>query len=87
VRDPLKGEEFSGGRVTQKFNQDFRDGAVRIVRETVKPIAQVARELGVNESTRSNWVALDRQGGGLAWSPSWRWSVRHRTARPHGFQI
>jgi transposase len=27
----------------RKFDHDFRDGAVRLVRETGKPIAQVAR--------------------------------------------
>ncbi len=56
------------GETRRKFDQDFRDGAVRIVRETGRPIAQVARELGVNEGTLGNWVALDRQrrqdGGG-----------------------
>jgi transposase-like protein len=31
----------------RKFDQDFQEGAVRLVRETGKPIAQVARELGV----------------------------------------
>jgi hypothetical protein len=35
----------------QKFDEDFRQGAVRIVRETGKPIAQVARELGINEGS------------------------------------
>ena len=30
----------------RKFDRDFKEGAVRIVRETGKPIAQVARELG-----------------------------------------
>jgi transposase len=45
----------------RKFDQDFRDGAVRIVRETGKPIAQVARELGINEGTLGNWVAKDRR--------------------------
>ena len=35
----------------RKFDRDFREGAVRLVRETGKPIAQVARELGVNEGT------------------------------------
>jgi transposase-like protein len=33
---------------------------VRIVRETGKPIAQIARELGVNPGTLGNWVAKDR---------------------------
>jgi transposase len=33
----------------RKFDQDFKEGAVRIVRETGKPVAQVARDLGVNE--------------------------------------
>jgi transposase len=45
----------------RKFGQDFKEGAVRLVRETGKPIAQVARELGVNEGTLGNWVALGRQ--------------------------
>src|SRR5215207_3678474 len=35
----------------RKFDQDFRDGAVRLVRETGKPIAQVARDLGINDGT------------------------------------
>ena len=39
----------------RKFDEDFRQGAVRIVRETGKPIAQVARDLGINEGTLSNW--------------------------------
>ena len=35
----------------RKFDQDFREGAGRLVRETGKPIAQVARDLGLNEGT------------------------------------
>jgi transposase len=45
----------------RRFDQEFRDGAVRIVRETGKPIAQVARELGINEGTLGNWVGKDRR--------------------------
>ena len=45
----------------RSFDREFREGAVRIVRETGKPIAQVARELGVNEGTLGWWVNLDRR--------------------------
>ena len=45
----------------RKFDHDFRVGAVRIVRETGKPIVAVARDLGVNEGTLGNWVAVDRR--------------------------
>ena len=34
----------------RKFDQDFKEGAVRLVRETGHPIAQVAKDLGINEA-------------------------------------
>ena len=50
----------------RKFDEDFKQGAVRLVTETGKPIAQVARELGINDGTLGNWVAkvrAERDGG------------------------
>jgi transposase len=52
----------------RKFDQGFKEGAVRLVRETGKPIAQVARELGIHDGMLGNWVNADRRrrerGGG-----------------------
>jgi transposase len=45
----------------KKYDREFREGAVRIVEETGKPIAQVARDLGVNEGTLGNWVLRARE--------------------------
>ena len=43
----------------RRFEPEFREGAVRIVRETGKSIAAVARDLGIREGTLANWVAMD----------------------------
>lgn len=55
----------------RRYDPEFREGAVRIVKETGKSIAAVARDLGINSGTLGNWVAQDRRhdagsGGGLS---------------------
>ena len=46
--------------VRKKYDREFREGAVRIVRETNKPIARIAKDLGLNPGTLGNWVNRDR---------------------------
>ena len=55
-------EEDGDGRDARKFDRDFKEGAVRLVRETDKPVAQVARNLGINEGTLGNWVNAGKRG-------------------------
>jgi transposase len=45
----------------RKFDADFREGAVRLVRETGRPVAQVGRDLGINAGTLGNWVNADHR--------------------------
>jgi transposase-like protein len=54
----------SDGRDAQEVRPGFRECAVRLVRETGKPVAQVARDLGINEGTLGNWVNADRRRTG-----------------------
>ena len=42
-----------------KYSPEFREQAVELVRATGKPIAVVARELQVNDTTLGNWVKAD----------------------------
>jgi transposase-like protein len=40
----------------RRFSPQFKAEAVQLVIETGKPIAEVARDLGVNDGTLGNWV-------------------------------
>jgi transposase-like protein len=45
----------------RKFSPEFKDEAVKMVIETSRPIAEVARELDVVEGTLGNWCRLYRE--------------------------
>jgi transposase len=45
----------------KKFSPEFREEAARMVVETSRAIADVARELGINETSLGNWVRAYRE--------------------------
>jgi len=47
-------------RSRRQFTAEFKRDAVDLVRTTGRPIAEVARELGIYDSTLGNWVKQDR---------------------------
>jgi transposase len=45
----------------QKFSPEFREEAARLVIENDRSIADVAREIGVGETSLGNWVRAYRE--------------------------
>ena len=56
------------GRQRREFSPEYKDEAVKLVINTGRTVAVVARELGIQESTLGRWVNLqkERQDGGEA---------------------
>ncbi len=52
-------------RPRRKFSDEFKRDAVEIVTSSGKPIAQVARGLGIYDSTLGNWVKQDEINRGV----------------------
>ena len=53
-------EEQQAQRRRRKFSDEFKRDAVEIVRSSDKSIAEVARELGIYDSSLGNWVRQDQ---------------------------
>ncbi len=47
-------------RNRRQFTVEFKRDAVELVRSSGRPIAEIARELGIYDSTLGNWVRQDR---------------------------
>jgi transposase len=71
----FRGEAETGGNSLRKeltmprsrppYPREFREEAVRLVRSSGRPIAQIARELGIAHGTLSAWVKQAELDAGL----------------------
>lgn len=52
------------GRLS-KYPVEFREQAVELVKASDKPLAHVARDLGINDMTLGNWVKADAAKRGV----------------------
>ena len=50
-------------RQKRVFTPEYRAEAVQLVLAAAKPIAEIARDLGIGESTLGNWVAKAKESG------------------------
>lgn len=48
-----------------KYPAEFREQAVELVRATGKSVAEVARDLQINDTTLGNWVKADQAERGV----------------------
>ncbi len=44
-----------------RYTEEFKQEAVRLVRESAHPVAQVARDLGIPDNVLYHWTAQHRQ--------------------------
>uniref|UniRef100_A0AAU2VF18 Transposase n=1 Tax=Streptomyces sp. NBC_00003 TaxID=2903608 RepID=A0AAU2VF18_9ACTN len=51
------------GAEKRTYDAEFRDGAVRSVIETGKPVPQVVEDLGIHPGTLHSWVSRWRRNG------------------------
>ena len=61
----MESQDKSAKRPRRKFSDEFKRDAVEIVNTSDKSIAQVARELGIYDSTLGNWVKQDEINRGV----------------------
>ena len=49
------------GTTRRQFTDEFKSEAVRLTRESGRPVAQVARDLGISDNVLYRWRAEQRQ--------------------------
>ncbi len=59
---------MSAAKQRKKYTEEFKTEAVRLVREAGKPIAQVARELGISATLLYRWNGEEHKAESLGWT-------------------
>ena len=57
----MKSEGIMPASTRRRYTEEFKREAVRLVRESAHPVAQVARDLGIPENVWYRWRAQHQQ--------------------------
>lgn len=57
----MQSEDRMTTKTRRQYTEDFKAEAVRLVRETTRPVAQVARDLGIADHLLYRWRAEQQQ--------------------------
>jgi transposase len=57
------------GQARKKYTQEYKDEAVELVVSSGRPIAEIARDLGINEATLGGWVSRAKESGKVKEKP------------------
>ena len=57
------------GAARKKYTAEYKAQAVELVIGSGKPVAEIARDLGIHEATLGNWVNLAKKNGTVLEKP------------------
>jgi transposase len=57
------------GAVRKKYTPEYKAEAVDLVVNSGRPVAEIARDLGIHEATLGNWVNLAKKSGTVTEKP------------------
>ena len=57
------------GSTRRKFTAEYKAEAVELAINSGRPIAEIARDLGINEGTLGNWVKMAKKRGDIKEEP------------------
>ena len=57
----MKSEDSMSTKIRRQYTEEFKTEAVRLVRDSARPVAQVARDLGIADHLLYRWRAEQQQ--------------------------